>query len=127
MIEITKIYEFEAAHRLPYHKGLCNHLHGHSYRLEVTVKGPVYNTKNNNGEKGMVMDFSNLKAMIKKIAPYDHVNLNDHFPNPTAETMVYYIAETMVHFLGEKYPEVKLTKVKLWETRTSYATWRPAQ
>src|SRR5437667_8964526 len=56
---VTKIFHFESAHHLPGHRGKCAHLHGHSYRLEVTIRGPI---KDMPGESdhGMVMDFGDL-------------------------------------------------------------------
>jgi len=122
-MEITKIYEFEAAHYLPHYDGICKHLHGHSYRLEVTVSGPV---KMMGVKQGMVMDFSDLKKIIEGI-PYcsskklDHSNLNKLYENPTAEIMAESIAFDLMSTLPEK---ISLRQVRLWETRTSYATWR---
>ncbi len=53
---VTRSFSFEAAHQLPWHPGKCRRLHGHNYRLEVTVQGPV-------GENGVVMDFDDLSAV----------------------------------------------------------------
>ena len=119
MMAITKIFMFEASHKLPYYDGACHNLHGHSYKLEVTIEGDI--EKNiNNPKCGMILDFKDLKDIVKKVAvdKYDHSYLNDFFPNPTAEIMVRKIAFDIIKELPEG---VKLSSCKLWETTTSYA------
>ena len=121
MTTVTKLFEFEACHHLPHYDGACHNLHGHSYKLEVTVSGQV--SKNENDPKcGMIIDFKDLKAIVKSVAvdKYDHSNLNEFFPNPTAEIMVKQIAVDIM----SKLPQgVYLVSCKLWETSTSYAEW----
>ena len=121
MTTVTKLFEFEACHHLPHYEGACHNLHGHSYKLEVTVSGQV--SKNENDPKcGMIIDFKDLKAIVKSVAvdKYDHSNLNEFFPNPTAEIMVKQIAVDIM----SKLPQgVYLMSCKLWETSTSYAEW----
>ena len=121
MTTVTKLFEFEACHHLPHYDGACHNIHGHSYKLEVTVSGQV--SKNENDPKcGMIIDFKDLKAIVKSVAvdKYDHSNLNDFFPNPTAEIMVKQIAVDIM----SKLPQgVYLMSCKLWETSTSYAEW----
>ena len=121
MTTVTKLFEFEACHHLPHYDGACHNLHGHSYKLEVTVSGQV--SKNENDPKcGMIIDFKDLKAIVKSVAvdKYDHSNLNEFFPNPTAEIMVKQIA---VDIMSKLPQEVYLMSCKLWETSTSYAEW----
>jgi len=112
MITVTKIFTFEAAHHLPFHKGKCKNLHGHTYKLEVTVSG----TRDING---LVIDFGDLKKIVseKIIEKYDHKNLNEFFKHPTAEVMV----ESIAWELKGTIPGIN--KVRLWETPTSYAEW----
>ena len=121
MTTVTKLFEFEACHHLPHYDGACHNIHGHSYKLEVTVSGQV--SKNENDPKcGMIIDFKDLKAIVKSVAvdKYDHSNLNEFFPNPTAEIMVKQIAVDIM----SKLPQgVYLMSCKLWETSTSYAEW----
>ena len=121
MTTVTKLFEFEACHHLPHYDGACHNIHGHSYKLEVTVSGQV--SKNENDPKcGMIIDFKDLKAIVKSVAvdKYDHSNLNKFFPNPTAEIMVKQIAVDIM----SKLPQgVYLMSCKLWETSTSYAEW----
>ena len=122
MREISKRFTFEAAHSLPKHKGLCSKVHGHSYKLEVRVTGGIMKAENN-PEWGMIMDFSDLKNIVKEtvLDIHDHAYLNDIYPNPTAENMVASMAEAII----EKLPMGRdLTVLKLWETEDSYAIWR---
>lgn len=132
MHKITKTMRTETAHRLLLHKGLCHHLHGHSYKWEVTISSPQLNLE------GMVMDFSILKtAMQSVIGQFDHATvLNEHDTvlvealttmrtvifrhEPTAELMCRYVAGAIKLYLPTKLHTVS---VRLWETETSYAEW----
>jgi len=118
MISITKIFEFAAAHHLPYHEGLCKNIHGHGFKLEITVTGAI---QTNGSATGMIIDFKELKNIVNKVilVHLDHTDLNDIFENPTAETMAKHIADN----LNLIFSTVKIVKVRLWETSTSYATW----
>ena len=129
MITITKQFEFAAAHLLPYHKGLCKNLHGHSYKLEITVgkrlKDLLFEDASieNFPSKGMVMDFSDLKKIVKEKAIdfLDHKYLNSVIYNPTAELLVIEIRGLIGNEI-EKYG--RLLRVRLWESSTSYAEWK---
>ena len=61
---ITKIFRFESAHHLPGHHGKCARPHGHSYRLEVTIHGPIKHAPEES-DYGMVMDFGDLSQIVK--------------------------------------------------------------
>ena len=119
MITVTKRYGFEACHHLPHYVGACHNLHGHSYKLDVTVGGSVIKDQTN-PKCGMIIDFKDLKQIVKEVAvdKYDHSNLNDFFENPTAEIMVKTIA---CDIIGKLPKGVHLISVKLWETESSYA------
>ena len=146
-MRVTKHIEFETAHLLPGYDGGCGNLHGHSYKLEVTVEGPQ------KAGWGMVIDFKKLKKAMEEIVP-DHMyiyNGNDfseverdivevlqkhdlkyqgYYFDTTAENMVTYFAEAIEASLRNNYgyPDVKVVEAKLWETRDSYATYkRPDQ
>lgn len=122
MLTITKSFEFEACHHLPFYVGKCHELHGHSYKLDVTIGGNLI-TDINNEKAGMLMDFNDLKALVneKVIDRFDHKYLNRTFSNPTAEIMV----ESIFRVLKSCLPKnVFLVSVKLWETRTSYAEYK---
>lgn len=129
---VTKVFKFEAAHKLPGYNGDCCKLHGHSYKLEVTVKGEV-NPHSNNPYDCMAFDFNELSRIVKEniIERFDHSYINDldmsflTFEDseeviPTAENMVIYFSEVLQCKLPK---DVKLVKVRLWETETSYATF----
>ncbi len=124
MLTIVKSFEFEAAHRLPNHKGACQHLHGHSYMLEVGITGPI------DQETGMIADFKQLKDLVKLwiVDPLDHQYLNDleiaGFPTfcPTAENMVEWMVRQLQKALISTGCELSL--VKLWETSGSRVEWR---
>jgi 6-pyruvoyltetrahydropterin/6-carboxytetrahydropterin synthase len=108
---VTRTFTFDAAHRLPWHSGKCRNLHGHTYRLEVTVAGPL-------NEDGIVVDFADLAFVVRTevVQRYDHQFLNDHFDNPTAEMLA-------TSFFKElEAAGLAITKLTLWETTNSYAT-----
>jgi len=138
-IRITKEFKFEMAHALYAYDGLCANIHGHSYRLWVCIRGKVKN-ENGHTKDGMLMDFMNLKEIVKPniVDKYDHslvLNANSphanldlsvfdkvfHLPyQPTSENLVIDFAE----YIKENLPEgVELLKVVLSETATSFAEW----
>lgn len=115
-IDTTKIFTFDSAHKLNDYEGDCKYLHGHTYKLEVTVRG-------RRDKCGMVIDFKDLKSIVKEeiISEIDHRYLNDIFDyNPTCENMVEWIFEKLDNRLscGDRV----LQKIVLWETPTSFAT-----
>lgn len=139
MIRITKEFKFEMAHALHGYDGLCKNIHGHSYRLWVTIRGKVLQEKSHKKD-GMVMDFDILKKLVKPtiINKYDHsLVLNANSPHaeidfsafekvfflpyqPTSENLVTDFALQ----IKSKLPKgVELYKVVLSETATSFAEW----
>lgn len=132
MITITKIFEFAAGHHLPHHQGACKNQHGHNFKLEITVGKKIKDlllederlAEFEDSSKGMVMDFSQLKEIIKGevINLLDHKYLNDIIPNPTAELLILHIRGLIGQEI-EKYG-VKLIRIRLWESSTSYAEWK---
>ena len=127
------------AHALFGYDGLCKNIHGHSYRLWVTIIGNVLEEQNH-VKNGMVLDFSLLKKIVKPeiVDKYDHslvLNANSPHANidfsafekvfllpyqPTSENLVY----DFVQVIKEKLPKnVSLHKVILSETANSYAEW----
>ena len=116
---VTKIFHFESAHHLPDHRGKCARLHGHSYRLEVTVRGPI---KDMPGESdhGMVMDFADLSQLVKNsvIEQLDHQDLNAVTGlHTTAENLAHWIwSELTAHSLSEAL----LYRIRLWETESGF-------
>jgi len=139
MIRITKLFKFEMAHALHGYDGLCKNIHGHSYRLWVSVRGKKRDEKGHTHD-GMVMDFDIIKELVKSeiVLKYDHslvLNGNSKHAEinltafdkvfylqyqPTSENLVTDFAET----IRRKLPKgVELYKVILSETATSYAEW----
>lgn len=111
---ITRAFTFDAAHVLPWHSGKCSRLHGHTYRLEVSVTGTL-------DDNGIIMDFGDLKAIVQGhvLDPLDHTLLNDCIDNPTVER----VASSILSRLLEQGLPVSL--VRLWETADCSAEIRP--
>lgn len=122
MLTVTKHFGFEACHHLPHYEGACHNLHGHSYKLDVTVGGSIIK---DGPKQGMIIDFKDLKKIVKDyvVDKLDHEDLNNHYANPTAEIMVVDIATTIMQKLPDN---AYLVSVKLWETADSYAEYIPS-
>lgn len=139
LVRITKEFKFEMAHALYGYDGLCANIHGHSYRLWVTIRGEVVHEQGH-VKDGMVLDFGNLKKIVNPLIvdKYDHsLVLNANSPHadldlsafdkvfllpyqPTSENLVL----DFVSILKKKIPRnVELLKVVLSETATSFAEW----
>jgi 6-pyruvoyltetrahydropterin/6-carboxytetrahydropterin synthase len=114
---IRKQFAFEAAHVLPYHQGKCSRLHGHSYRLDVSVAGPL---TSEGPATGMVIDFDELARIVRAtiIDKLDHSHLNDTIENPTSENIVVWIWRRLAPQL------TGLTELILWETSNACAVLR---
>ena len=141
-IRITKQFTFETGHALYGYDGKCRNVHGHSYKLSVTVVGtPITDT--NNVKLGMVIDFGDLKKIVKEeiVDVFDHATVfNKNTPHvelakelenrghnvllvdyqPTSEMMVIDFADKIKRRLPES---IKLHSLRLRETDTSYAEW----
>ena len=141
-IRITKQFSFETGHALYGYDGKCKNVHGHSYKLSVTVTGqPI--TDRNNVKFGMVIDFSDLKKIVKEeiVDVFDHATVfNQTTPHlelalelrnrghevilvdyqPTSENMVMDFAKKISNRLPAS---IKLFALKLQETETSFAEW----
>ena len=109
MFEIYVHETFDAAHYLPGYEGKCANMHGHTWRVELTIRSATLND-------GMVYDFHDIKAALRDIIP-DHTLLNDILPNPTAEN----VAEFLYVKLKEQIAAI--TKVVVWESATSGAAY----
>ncbi len=114
---MTKELTFDAAHRLEKYHGKCEELHGHTYRLSVTVEGE-------RDDEGMVIDFLELKALVGKhvLAYLDHKYINDVITQPTAENIAEWIFGVLEPLLNSG--NRRLVEVTVWETATSSATYR---
>ena len=139
MIRRTTEFKFEMAHALYGYDGLCKNIHGHSYRMWVTVKGNVLQN-NNDVKNGMVIDFGELKQIINDciVDKYDHsFVLNKNTPHvnidfsafekvyflpyqPTSENLVADFAKIIMNKIPKN---ITLHKLVLSETATSFAEW----
>lgn len=141
-IRITKQFTFETGHALYGYDGKCRNVHGHSYKLSVTVIGqPIEDT--NNVKLGMVIDFGDLKKIVKEeiVDVFDHATVfNKNTPHvelakelenrghrvlladyqPTSEMMITDFADKITKRLPNN---IKLHSLRLRETDTSYAEW----
>lgn len=117
MLTVTKEFTFDAAHYLTEYHGKCEDLHGHTYKLQVTVSGEL-------NSEGLVLDFIILKNIVKEkiLNKLDHSNLNDVFKQPSAENILLWIWQQLKEDLNG--PNYCLYELKLWETATSFATYR---
>lgn len=123
MFDLTIIAEFEAAHQLPDYPGKCCRLHGHNWKVEVTVNGTELN------ELGMVMDFKELKTEVGKVMDtLDHYYLNElsafQTVNPTAENIAKYIFDTLAANPVFQ-TNVKVRSVQIWESPRSAVKYCP--
>ena len=141
IIKITKQFSFEMAHALRNYDGLCRNIHGHSYKMDITLSGqPLHD--DNSPKNGMVMDFGDLKKLVNEevISLLDHALvlnaktdtqlievLKQNYEKivivefqPTTENLLDFIATKIKKRLPEN---VKLCCVRLRETETSYAEW----
>ena len=116
-MQIRKSFTFEAAHVLPNHPGKCARLHGHSYRLDVALEGPL---QASGPAAGMVEDFEVVSRVVKAavIGELDHRSLNEVLENPTAERIVAWVWRR----LEQELPG--LAELTLWETPTSCVVLR---
>lgn len=114
-ISATKLFVFEAAHQLLNHSGKCARLHGHSYKLEVTVSGPL---QKSGPAEGMIVDFDDLSKVVKEqiIQKFDHQFLNEIVEYATT---VENLASDIFLRLSTVLP---IEKVVLWETAKIKAT-----
>ncbi len=117
---VSKEFTFDSAHHLHGYEGKCKNLHGHTYKLQVMMRGRV-------DARGIAIDFGDIKRIAKDrvIDRLDHQYLNEILPpmNTTAENMVVWMYEEIHAALVEEglHPDIKLEEVRLWETPTSYA------
>ena len=121
MFEVRVEDDFAAAHFLRDYHGKCEALHGHNYKVFVHVRGKELN------EGGMLLDFTQLKAALKKVlATLDHTNLNDNpffDQNPSAERIALYICQNIQAELDAQKKDVRLYSVDVFETDRNRATY----
>jgi 6-pyruvoyltetrahydropterin/6-carboxytetrahydropterin synthase len=120
MYEVTIIKSFSAAHLLAQIGGKCEELHGHNFKVEVTLAAPNLN------ESGLLIDFRIVKKWLNEILDQmDHKHLNElpYFAgiNPSAENIAKYIYDQMK--LKIKEPQVRIARIKVWESENAVVTY----
>lgn len=108
---VTREFSFDAAHNLPRYEGKCERLHGHSYRLRVTVEAPL------DSWSGLCFDFHDIKELVTErvVKVLDHQYLNEFLPNPSAEHLAVWA--------WERLEDLPLHEIQVWETPTSFVTY----
>jgi 6-pyruvoyltetrahydropterin/6-carboxytetrahydropterin synthase len=120
MFEVSIETSFSAAHRLNNYRGNCEALHGHNWKVQVTVETAALN------EIGLGIDFRELKEKTRRVlSPFDHVLLNDLAPfkdiNPSSEAIARYLFTELKREITAL--PVRLKKVSVWESDNSWVTY----
>jgi 6-pyruvoyltetrahydropterin/6-carboxytetrahydropterin synthase len=123
MHTIFKDFTFSAAHSIRGHTRGCENLHGHNYRVRVHLRASQLDAL------GMVLDFTDLKAIVQEIlGPFDHRVINDIPPfderNTTAELLSQYVYEEVQRRLADQ-DRVQVARVEVWENDTACAIFEP--
>jgi 6-pyruvoyltetrahydropterin/6-carboxytetrahydropterin synthase len=124
MFEVSVEQSFAAGHALRNYKGACENVHGHNFKIQVTIEGQELD------QTGMLVDFLDVKQSMRDvIARLDHKFLNDVPPfdvkNPSAENIAEYFYEELTSGLVSNPVPVRVREVKVWETEIQSATFRP--
>lgn len=108
---LCKEYTFDAAHKLDDYAGKCGNLHGHTYKVQVCIKGDVQ-------KNGLVMDFKDFKGIVSKkiIEVLDHKYINDIIKNPSVENVCIWAWDQLKD-------SIPLYEIRLWETPTTFAIY----
>lgn len=124
MYEVSVDETFAAAHNLRGYKGKCENLHGHNYKVRVTLAG------NEVDSVGLLYDFVHLKQVIQSvIRSLDHKYLNELAPfdvlNPSAENIARYIYDQTAKQLHQAPNGAEVSSITVWESDLTAATYRP--
>ena len=122
MFEVAVEQGFSSAHALRNYKGRCENVHGHNYKVRIVLIGDGLDST------GLLYDFTNLKRILRDIiGGVDHRYLNDQAPfdviNPSAENLAKYFYDEMARQMNEPSGGARLTRVTVWETDTTSATY----
>jgi 6-pyruvoyltetrahydropterin/6-carboxytetrahydropterin synthase len=120
MYELSIEVGFAAAHQLRGYKGNCENMHGHNWRVQISVIAERLN------EIDIAIDFRELKHIAREvISPLDHAFLNEVFPftekNPSSENIAKWIFDTMKKKINDDY--VRVSAVTVWESDTASASY----
>jgi 6-pyruvoyltetrahydropterin/6-carboxytetrahydropterin synthase len=123
MFEVSVEQTFAAGHALRNYKGKCENVHGHNYRVMVTVQGEQLDAS------GLLVDFLDIKRLMGGVIDYlDHRFINDLAPfdeiNPSAENIAKYFYDRLSGGLKNDVP-VRISEIRVWETDSSSAVYRP--
>ncbi len=123
MFKLKVRRNFAAAHKLLNYSGSCAFLHGHTWTVEVAVKGEGLD------DCGMLVDFKELKNLVDDIIkPFDHSYLNELEvfceKNPTAENLACYVFYKMKEKIAELQLNIKIFKVEIWESPEASASYQ---
>lgn len=124
MFEVSVDQTFAAGHALRNYKGSCENVHGHNFRVQVTIEGERLD------DTGMLVDFLDVKkSMQDVIARLDHRFLNEIPPfdvkNPSAENIAEHFYEVLSQDLSNNPVTIRIREVKVWETDIQSAAYRP--
>jgi 6-pyruvoyltetrahydropterin/6-carboxytetrahydropterin synthase len=122
MFEVCVEQSFAAGHALRNYHGKCENVHGHNYKVRITVAGERLDAT------GLLVDFIEVKRLMGDVIDYlDHQFMNDLPPfddiNPSAENIAKYFYDRIS--AGLNGGDARLSEVKIWETDTSSAVYRP--
>ena len=123
MFEVSVEQTFAAGHALRNYKGKCENVHGHNFRVQVTIDGDRLD------ETGLLVDFIDVKNLMQAvIGRLDHQFLNEVAPfdvtNPSAENIAEYFHQEMTRGLAGGPVPVRIREVTVWETDIQSATYR---
>lgn len=123
MYEVCVEKTFAAGHALRHYHGKCENVHGHNYKVQITVEGETLDAT------GLLIDFLDLKRVTNEVIEYlDHRFINDLAPfdeiNPSAENIAKFFYDRLSDGLNGNTP-TRIASVRIWETDTSSAAYRP--
>lgn len=122
MYILTVEDKFSSAHQLRGYKGKCENIHGHNWKVVVSVRGEKLNNI------GLLIDFNDLKSMLKKVTDLlDHKNINEVEPfgelNPSSENIAKFISDKIQSELAVSFSGIAVDSVTVWESDTSRCTY----
>ena len=124
MFQVSVDETFSAGHALRGYKGKCENVHGHNYKVRIILEGPGLDSI------GLLYDFTHLKRVIRDIVEgVDHKFLNDQAPfdaiNPSAENLAKFFYEETSRQMNAMPQGARISRVTVWETDTTSATYWP--
>lgn len=109
---VSREFSFDAAHNLPRYQGKCERLHGHTFKVRITVKAPL------DTWSGIAFDFHDMKRPVETriLKILDHAYLNEIVPNPSAEYLAIWIWNQLA--------DLPLHEIRVWETPSCFVTYQ---